>query len=63
MMVSLSSLRQDIAERDSRDGSRDVAPMVPASDAVIIDSDRVDINGVVDAVLALSSKVRFAHAS
>ena len=63
MTVPLTELRRDIAERDSRDGSRDVAPMVPASDAVIIDSDCVDIDGVVDAVLALSSKVLFAHAS
>ena len=36
--VSLENLLQELAERDQRDISRVVAPLVPAPDAIIIDS-------------------------
>ncbi|MFV0276050.1 MAG: (d)CMP kinase [Parahaliea sp.] len=36
--VSLPRLLKDIKERDARDSQRDVAPLVPAEDAVVIDS-------------------------
>jgi cytidylate kinase len=35
-------------ERDRRDAARDLAPMVPAADAVVIDSTRLDLAQVVD---------------
>jgi cytidylate kinase len=60
--VSLEDLQRDIAERDMRDGSRDVAPMVPAADATILDSDRLDADGVVAAILRLAAEARLAHA-
>lgn len=47
------TLRQ-IQERDSRDASRDVAPMRPADDAVIVDSSALSLDEVVD---LLASKV------
>lgn len=52
--VSPESLRRDIAARDARDGSRDVAPMVPASDAEILDSDTLSVDEVVREILRLS---------
>jgi len=36
--VSLPRLLEDIQERDARDSSRAVSPLVPAEDAIVIDS-------------------------
>ncbi|PLW69764.1 (d)CMP kinase [Pseudohalioglobus lutimaris] len=44
--VSLPRLLEDIKERDARDSSRAVAPLVPAEDAVVIDSTGADIEQV-----------------
>lgn len=45
--ASLSGLLNEIAERDARDSQRAVAPLVPADDAVIIDTSDLDIGEVV----------------
>ncbi len=50
--VSLPRLLADIEERDARDSGRAVAPLVPAEDAVIIDSTGVPIEDVFEQVLA-----------
>ena len=44
--VSLPRLLEDIEERDARDSSREVSPLVPAEDAIIIDSTATPIEGV-----------------
>jgi len=44
--VSLPRLLQDIEERDERDSNRDVAPLVPAEDAIVIDSTATSIEDV-----------------
>ena len=51
--VSLPALSREIAERDLRDSTRAVSPLKPASDAEVIDSTSLSIEGVVDRVLAL----------
>ncbi len=51
--VSLAALSREIAERDLRDSTRPVAPLVPASDAQVIDSTALPIEAVVERVLAL----------
>jgi cytidylate kinase len=51
--VSLPALSRAIAERDERDTSRAVAPLVAAADAVTIDSSRVAIDAVVAQVIEL----------
>jgi CMP/dCMP kinase len=51
--VSLAALSRDIAERDRQDASRPVAPLVPAEDAVVIDSTRLSVAGVLDCVWRL----------
>lgn len=51
--VSLAALSRDIAERDLRDRSRQVAPLRPAPDACVIDSTGLDIEAVVARVLEL----------
>jgi cytidylate kinase len=44
-------LRVEIEERDRRDSHREVAPMRPAEDAVIIETGGLDLAGVVEEVL------------
>lgn len=51
--LSPEELRRDIAARDARDAARDVAPMVPASDAVVLDSDGLHPEEVAAEILAL----------
>ena len=51
--VTLAALLREIQARDVRDAERPVAPLKPASDAVIIDSTGMPIDTVVAQVLAL----------
>ena len=48
--VSLAALSREIAARDRQDSSRPVAPLVPAGDAIVIDSTALTAAEVVDAV-------------
>ena len=56
--TDLPTLQREIAERDERDGSRDVAPMAPAEDAVLLDSDQLSVAEVVAKILALHEEAR-----
>jgi cytidylate kinase len=49
--VSLPRLLEDIKERDARDKGRKVSPLIPAEDAIIIDSSATPIDEVFDQVL------------
>ena len=53
MDVRLDHLLREIEERDLRDRERAVAPMVPARDAIRIDTTRMTIDEVVDRILQL----------
>lgn len=44
--VSLRGLLESIRERDERDRSRAVSPLVPATDAIVVDSTRLSIDEV-----------------
>jgi len=48
--VDLAKTLAEIRERDQRDASRDVAPMVPAADAVLVDSSTQTLEQVVDSL-------------
>lgn len=48
--VDYAQTLREIRERDQRDASRDTAPMVPAPDAVLIDSSAQTIEDVVDSL-------------
>ena len=54
LSVNLAALSLEIAERDRRDATREVAPLRPYGDSVILDSTQVGINEVVARVLALA---------
>ena len=51
--VSLAALSREIAERDLRDQTRQVAPLRPAADALQLDSTGLNIEAVVARVLEL----------
>ena len=51
--ANLSHLVAAIAERDQRDASRSVAPLVPAQDAEVVDTSELDIEQTVARVQAL----------
>lgn len=44
--VSLPRLLEDIMERDERDSTREVSPLIPAEDAIVIDSTATPIDQV-----------------
>jgi cytidylate kinase len=50
--VSLAALSRDIAERDRRDATRPVAPLVPALDAIVLDSTALSAAEVTDRILS-----------
>jgi cytidylate kinase len=45
------AMRKEVEDRDRVDTQRAVAPLRPASDAVVIDTDRLDIDEVVELIL------------
>ena len=51
--ANLGALSRDLAERDKRDASRAVAPLVPAPDSQVLDSSALSIEAVVDRILKL----------
>ena len=51
--VSLARLSEDIAARDRRDREREVSPLQPAGDAIILDTSALDIDAVEKSVSAL----------
>jgi cytidylate kinase len=51
--ANLGALSRDLAERDARDASRAVAPLVPAPDSQVLDSSALSVEAVVDQILRL----------
>ncbi len=54
---NLADLLKEISERDQRDRSRSVAPLIPAEDAVVLDTTGASIETVVDRVMRLLTQV------
>jgi cytidylate kinase len=50
--ANLAALSLEIAERDRRDSTRSVSPLVPAAEAIVVDSTHLGIGEVVDRILA-----------
>ncbi|HEV8110392.1 MAG TPA: (d)CMP kinase [Burkholderiales bacterium] len=51
--ANLRALSRDLAERDTRDVNRPVAPLVPAPDSQVLDSSALSIEAVVERILRL----------
>lgn len=54
--VSISCLVRDIEERDARDSGRKESPLKPADDAILIDTDQLGIDLVVERVMGILRK-------
>jgi cytidylate kinase len=54
LAANLAGLSQEILERDRRDSDRSVAPLRPATDAVVIDSTGITVDEVVSRILVLA---------
>jgi CMP/dCMP kinase len=52
--ATLAALSLEIAERDRRDSTRAIAPLVASADAVLLDTTGVSVESVVEQVLALA---------
>lgn len=50
---NIDDIEADIIKRDERDMTREISPLKQAEDAVLVDSSQMDIEQVVDAILAL----------
>ncbi len=49
----INAIEADIMERDKRDMTREMSPLRQAEDAVLLDSSNMDIDQVVEAILAM----------
>lgn len=58
MDLTLDSVLADVRERDARDRSRDAAPLVPANDAVLIDTTDMTIDAAVAQAIAVITAAR-----
>ena len=54
--VKIGRLLDDIRQRDDRDSNREVAPLIPAEGALIIDSTSLSIQEVVNKVLSFANE-------
>ncbi|MDR1310911.1 MAG: (d)CMP kinase [Burkholderiaceae bacterium] len=50
--ANMSVLRRDLSERDERDAARPVAPLVPARDALVLDTTRLHVAETVDRIMS-----------
>lgn len=48
----VATIAQEIAQRDAQDSQRQISPLRRAADAVVIDSDGLDVDGVVERIVA-----------
>lgn len=62
LSVNLAALSAEIAERDRRDTTRAVAPLIAVPDAIVVDSTALSIEEVVGRVLAVARE-RFPEAT
>ena len=51
--VTLAAVAAEMAGRDARDAGRDAAPMMPAEDAVVLDTTELDAEGAFAAAVAV----------
>jgi cytidylate kinase len=49
--VDEAAMRREVEQRDRVDMERAIAPLKPAADAIVIDTDRLDLDQVVDRIV------------
>jgi cytidylate kinase len=56
--ATIEAVEANVRERDERDSSRALAPLKPAPDATVIDTDTLTIDDVVNRITALAQQAR-----
>ena len=51
--TTLEQVAAEMAERDENDSTRDIAPCVPAEDAVCLDNSELDLEGTAEAIISI----------
>ena len=51
--TTLEQVAAEMAERDKNDSTRDIAPCVPAADAVYLDNSDLDLDGTAEAIISI----------
>jgi CMP/dCMP kinase len=51
--MDLEAVKEEVVERDRRDSTRPIAPLVRAKDAVVVDSSTLTVDEVVESIVAL----------
>jgi cytidylate kinase len=52
--IDLNGLKAELGQRDRMDTERDISPLLQAPDAILLDTTALNIEGVVDRILALA---------
>ncbi|MCP4303053.1 MAG: (d)CMP kinase [Gammaproteobacteria bacterium] len=52
LSASIAHLQAEMAERDARDRNRSASPLVPAEDALVVESSLLDLDQVIELVLS-----------
>jgi cytidylate kinase len=55
--TDMEAVKGEVIERDRRDSTRPIAPLVRAADAVVVDSSTLGVDEVVEAIAALVERV------
>ena len=55
--VKLEEIEKEIEERDYRDMHREIAPLVVADDAVVVDSSDMTIEQVTDKIVRMAQSI------
>lgn len=55
--LSLQEVQEDMAVRDKQDSERAVAPLVPAADALILDTTGLSVQEIVDQIIHLTARL------
>jgi len=51
--INYQEIKRDLIRRDRQDRERDIAPLVPSADAVIVDTTRMSVTDVLEAMISV----------
>jgi len=51
--IDYQEIKRDLIRRDRQDRERNIAPLIPSADAVIIDTTRISITGVLETMISV----------
>jgi cytidylate kinase len=58
--ADIEAVRGEVIERDRRDSTRPIAPLIQAKDAIVVDSSTLGVDDVVDSIAALVKRAENA---